>query len=286
MFTEILSSFTQLFPVVARYLSTEERNYANRIASRELLKKLDGVCATSIHDQIDVGDDPFRWALSSCQLFTDIVYEVMKSQIIINVQQHDQRFRSKSIDELALMWEKSVERPLLKNAVRESTSFSNRFFLQLSGSRDEFLKAAVVAGESSKYGLGLFSHNSIKGEVSFIHQLFTENAVYQAAESSGQISRLSESLVSIPTFKLKYYSSLGPVLDHLEEDEINLFKRWFLPFFSYNISLQELEPSSKAKYWNERHGRINLKEYADAVRARINRVTEKELHNTLTRRES
>lgn len=43
LFTEILSSFTQLFPVVARYLSTEERNYANRIASRELLKKLDGV---------------------------------------------------------------------------------------------------------------------------------------------------------------------------------------------------------------------------------------------------
>ena len=134
---------------------------------------------------------------------------------------------------------------------RESIVFQTDS-LQLSGSRDEFLKAAVVAGESSKYGLGLFSHNSIKGEVSFIHQLFTENAVYQAAESSGQISRLSESLVSIPTFKLKYYSSLGPVLDHLEEDEINLFKRWFLPFFVQHL-LQELEPSSKAKYWNERY---------------------------------
>ena len=277
LFTEILSSFTQLFPVVARYLSTEERNYSNRIASRELLKKLNGICAISINDQIEFRLDPFRWALTSCQMFTDIVYEVMKSQIIINVQQHDQRFRSKSIAELALMWEQSVERPLLKNAVRESTSFSNRFFLQLSDSRDEFLKAAVVAGESSRYGLGLFSHNSIKGEVSFIHQLFTENAVYQAAKSSGQISRLSESLVSIPTFKLKYYSSLGPVFDHLEEDEINLFKRWFLPFFSYNKSLQELEPNSKAKYWTERHGRINLKEYADAVRARIDRVTEKRI---------
>ena len=277
LFTEILSSFTQLFPVVARYLSTEERNYSNRIASRELLKKLNGICAISINDQIEFRLDPFRWALTSCQMFTDIVYEVMKSQIIINVQQHDQRFRSKSIAELALMWEQSVERPLLKNAVRESTSFSNRFFLQLSDSRDEFLKAAVVAGESSRYGLGLFSHNSIKGEVSFIHQLFTENAVYQAAKSSGQISRLSESLVSIPTFKLKYYSSLGPVFDNLEEDEINLFKRWFLPFFSYNKSLQELEPNSKAKYWTERHGRINLKEYADAVRARIDRVTEKRI---------
>ena len=148
--------------------------------------------------------------------------------------------------------------------------------MQLSGSRDEFLKAAVVAGESSKYGLGYFPTTHKRGS-KFYSSIFTENAVYQAAESSGQISRLSESLVSIPTFKLKYYSSLGPVLDHLEEDEINLFKRWFLPFFSYNISLQELEPSSKAKYWNERHGRINLKEYADAVRARINRVTEKRI---------
>ena len=153
----------------------------------------------------------------------------------------------------------------LKNAVRESTSFSNRFFLQLSGSRDEFLKATVVAGESSKYGLGLFSHNSIKGEVSFIHQLFTETAVYQAAESSGQISPLSESLISIPTFKLKYFSSLDDAADRDEEDEINLFKRWFLPFFSYNNSLQDLEPNSKAKYWTEGHGHINLKKYADAV---------------------
>ena len=274
LFTEILSSFTQLFPVVARYLSIEERNYANRVASRELLKKLDDVCSIAINEQIDFGVDPFRWALTSCQMFTDVVYEIMKSEILKNIQQHDQRFRSKTIPELELMWEKSIERPLLKNAVRENTSFSNRFFLQLSGSRDEFLKAAVVAGESSKYGLGLFSHNSIKGQVSFIHQLFTENAVYQAAESSGQISVLSESLISIPTFKLKYYSNLGPVFDRLQDDEINLFKRWLLPFFSYNNSLQELEQNSKAKYWTEQHGRINLKKHADIIRARINRVTE------------
>ena len=209
LFTEILSSFTQLFPVVARYLSIEERNFANRIASRELLKKLDSICAISINEQINFGLDPFQWALTSCQMFTDIVYEVMKSQILINIQQHDPRFRSKTIPELESMWERSVERPLLKNAVRESTSFSNRFFLQLSGSRDEFLKATVVAGESSKYGLGLFSHNSIKGEVSFIHQLFTETAVYRAANLLADFS-VGRSLISIPTFKLKYFSSLGP----------------------------------------------------------------------------
>jgi hypothetical protein len=277
VFTEILSSFTQLFPVVARYLSIEERTYANRVTSRELLKKLDGICSVSVDDKIDFGLDPLRWALTSCQMFTDVVYDVLKLQILINIQQHDQRFRSKTIDDLALMWEKSVERPLLKHAARENKSFSNRFFLQLNGSRDEFLKAAVVAGESSKYGLGLFSHNSIKGEVSFIHQLFTENAVYQAAQSSGQISELSGSLISIPTFKLKYYSSIGPVFDHLEEDEINLFKRWFLPFFSYNRSLQELEQNSIEKYWTENHGGINLKVYADKIKARIHRVTEKRI---------
>ena len=81
--SEILSSFTH--SSLSRTFSAQRKELFKQNRLRGITQKLNGICAISINDKIEFRLDPFRWALTSCQMFTDIVYEVMKSQIIINV---------------------------------------------------------------------------------------------------------------------------------------------------------------------------------------------------------
>ena len=276
-FIEILSGFVMLFPVAARFLNANAKpNTAKHDLTLELLNKLDEMFSRTINGDIDFSMDPLEWMLSNSSLFTDCIYDVVRGEIFFSAAQENSYLVEERMEE---RWRAAFEEPLLSrfHSDDDSKVFSNRFFFGRAGSQDEYKNMFIAIGKTGLRGLGIFQENRYTKRITFIHQLFIEHAVYQAAKHADFPKNLLPKLLQIPTFKLKFYAESGSVMNKLTPAEISLYKNWFYPLFVYNKNLQRHEKkSTDNKQWSNDVGGRNLLKGAHNMLRIIKNSNEKE----------